>query len=103
MSTAEKLVTILLAIVSFFLIRLVNQLDKLDTKLGSLEKSILLYDQAVKFLEKELLELKEDYKKLLSEHASLKKVTEAFDDWLNEKGKTEARKMKKEKENENRK
>lgn len=76
------LITALLSMVTFFLVRLVKQLDNLDEKLSKLETSLALYAQTVEYLKEQLEKIKEDYKTLLHEHAVLKNSMEAFDEWL---------------------
>ena len=78
-------ITVLLSIVSFFLVRLVNQLDSLDDKLEDLEKQLALYSQTVNYLQDQLNKLQSKYEELLHKYNVLERGVEAFDNWINKR------------------
>ncbi|TPE44924.1 hypothetical protein [Pontibacter mangrovi] len=82
-SVGGTLIMVLLSVVSFFLVRLVNQLDKLDDQLTELERKLALYAQTVDYLQKQLEKLQAKYDELLNKYTVLQRGVEAFDEWLN--------------------
>ncbi|GAA4434586.1 hypothetical protein GCM10023188_25670 [Pontibacter saemangeumensis] len=78
-------ITVLLGIVAYFLIRLVNQLDSLDTQLNTLKTQLALYAQTVAFLQEKYQQLHDKYEELLGKYNALQKGVDAFDNYLNNK------------------
>lgn len=76
-------ITVLLSIVSFFLIRLVQQLDSLDAQLSTLKTQLALYTKTVDYLEGQLKRLQDKYDALQEKYNSLEKGVAAFDNYLN--------------------
>jgi len=78
-------IMVLLAVVSFFLIRLVGQLDNLDQQINGLKTQLALYAQTVGFLQDQLNKLQTKYDELAHKYNTLERGVEAFDNWINNK------------------
>lgn len=78
-------ITVLLAMVSFFLMRLVQQLDSLDAQLNTLKTQLALYTKTVDYLEGQLDKLQNKYDELLHKYNVLERGVEAFDNWINKR------------------